>query len=297
MSIGDLQPRRDVGTTTNGESPRVSEYREYLPPVGLREHVLCFWTQSIRQSDKVYAHRVLPDACLDLVLFQGQPPAVIGPWTESFIAQLAPGTRITGVRFHPGKAAAILGLPASELINQEAALGDIWKVAMREPFARIGEFASFRARRFELEAALLRHLRNAAQSDATVGGAIRWLARNPNARIEELSALAGISSRQMQRRFSAAVGYGPKMFQSVLRFQRLLYLASNGIDRLSLANVAARVGYADQSHMNREVRRFSGKSPSELLSSAGSTLKLTDLVASNEETVDFAAWQFVAPLH
>src|SRR5580698_5741535 len=89
----------------------VSDYREYLPPVALREHVLCLWTQSIRDSRTVYAHRVLPDACVDLVFFQGQPPAVVGPWTEAFLTNLAPGTRITGVRFQPGKAAAVLGLP------------------------------------------------------------------------------------------------------------------------------------------------------------------------------------------
>src|SRR3984957_12969751 len=291
MSTGDSQRLHGARRAMEEKSPSVSEYREFLPPVALREHVLCFWTQSIQRSDCNYSHRVLPDACLDLVFFEGHSPAVIGPWTESFIAQLAPGTRITGVRFQPGRAAAILGLPASELINQEAALGDIWKVAMREPFARIGDFSSFRARRCELESALLRHLRNAVPSDATVSCAIRWLARNPSARIEELSTLAGISSRQMQRRFSEAVGYGPKMFQSVLRFQRLLYLASNGVGRLSLADLAARGGYADQSHMNREVRRFAGKSPGELLSSAGSTLKLTDLFGpkNGEESVDFAA--------
>src|SRR5579862_4757661 len=162
MSTGESQSLRDVDTTTKVQSPLVSEYREYLPPIALREHVLCLWTQSIQRSDAVYAHRVLPDACLDLVFFQGQPPAVIGPWTESFIAQLPPGTRITGVRFHPGKAASILGLPASELINQEAALADIWRATAREPFARIGELASFRARRSALESALMCHLRDAA---------------------------------------------------------------------------------------------------------------------------------------
>jgi AraC-like DNA-binding protein len=94
----------------------------------------------------------------------------------------------------------------------------------------------------------------------------------------------------MQRRFSAAVGYGPKMFQSVLRFQRLLYLANNGIGRLSLADLAARVGYADQSHMNREVLRFAGRPPRELLISAGCTLRLADfLVPSASEFADFAA--------
>src|ERR1700744_3818577 len=157
MSTGESQSRRDVRApardATKESRPCVSDYREFLPPVALREHVLCFWTQSIQSSKGIYAHRVLPDACVDLVFFQGQPPAVIGPWTESFVARLAPGTRITGVRFHPGKAAAILRLPASELINQEAALGEIWRPALREPFARVGESTSFRARRSALETA------------------------------------------------------------------------------------------------------------------------------------------------
>jgi AraC-like DNA-binding protein len=290
MDTGESQPLRDVDPTTKEKSPRVSEYREYLPPVALREHVLCLWTQSIRNSHAVYGHRVLPDACIDLVFLEGQSPAIIGPWTESFIAQLAPGTRITGVRFHPGKAAAILGLPASELINQEAALRDIWRTAACEPFAGIGELHSFRARRIALEAPLLRHLRNVETSDSSVTDAIGWIARRPGARIEELSHLAGISSRQMQRRFSAAVGYGPKMFQSVLRFQRLLLFASNSVRPPSLADLAARAGYADQSHMSREVRRFAGKSPGDLLSSAGCTLRLADfLVPTGVKAVDFAA--------
>lgn len=281
VSSSELQSRRDVRASARNaktEKPQlVSDYREYLPPVALRESVLCFWTQSMPRSEMTYAHRVLPDACVDLVFFQGQTPAVIGPWTEPFIVQLAPGTRITGVRFHPGKAAAVLGLPASELINQQAALDDIWKVAAREPFARVGELDTFRGSRFALEAALTRRRRDISPPDDVVAGAIRWLARHPGARIEELSSLAGISNRQLQRRFSAAVGYGPKMFQSVLRFQRLLYLAS--ASQSGLADLSVRAGYADQPHMTREVRRFARKSPGELLPCAGCTLKLADLVA------------------
>jgi AraC-like DNA-binding protein len=277
--------------TTKENLLRVSEYREYLPPTALREYILCFWTQSIQRSESVYSHRVLPDACVDLVFFQGQPPAVVGPWTETFVAQLAPGTKITGARFHPGKAAAILRMPASDLRNQQAGIRDIWGATAREPFASIGELPTFRASRAALEAAFLRHLSNVAPPDGTVTAAIDWIARRPSARIEELSQLAGISSRQMQRRFSAAVGYGPKMFQSILRFQRLLHFASNAFCESSLADLAARSGYADQSHMNREVRRFAGRSPSELLTSAGSTLKLANLLGScsGDDAVNFAA--------
>ena len=67
------------------------------------------------------------------------------------------------------------------------------------------------------------------------------------------------------------------MFQSVLRFQRLLYLAS--ASQSGLADLSVRAGYADQPHMTREVRRFARKSPGELLPCAGCTLKLADLVA------------------
>jgi hypothetical protein len=74
MSTGESQSLRDVDTTTKVQSPLVSEYREYLPPIALREHVLCLWTQSIQRSDAVYAHRVLPDACLDLVSFRVSLP-------------------------------------------------------------------------------------------------------------------------------------------------------------------------------------------------------------------------------
>jgi AraC-like DNA-binding protein len=271
MSNSDVRPRG-----------LVSDYREYLPAAALREHVLCLWTQSIGSSQPAYAHRVLPDACVDLVFFQGESPAVIGPWTEAFVADLAPGTRITGVRFQPGKAAAVLGLPACELTNRQEAVRDIWSAGARAPFAGVGEMATFRAARFALEDALLRHLRNVEAADSGVEAAVDWIARHPSARVEKLSEFAGISGRQMHRRFSAAVGYGPKTFQSILRFQRLLYLASTGAVDRGLADLASLAGYSDQSHMTREVRRFAGKSPRQLLPSASCTLKLADLVAGSE---------------
>jgi AraC-like DNA-binding protein len=286
MNIRDPQP----GNVQQPGRP-ASDYREFLPPVALREHVLCLWTQSTQLSQGIYAHRVLPDACVDLVFFQGQPPAVIGPWTESFVAQLTPGTRITGARFYPGKAAAVLGLPACELANQQAEIRNVWSAAAREPFAGVGEQATFRASIFALEAALLRHMRNVGPPDSTIGAAIRWIARHPSARVEQISKLAGISSRQMHRRFSDAIGYGPKMFQSVLRFQRLLYLADRSVGEHRLAELAADAGYADQSHMTREVRRFAGKSPSDLLPSAGCALKMADFLVpfAAHESVDSAA--------
>ena len=106
---------------------------------------------------------------------------------------------------------------------------------------------------------------------------IRWLARNPQGRIRLLSRWVGISERHLHRRFSAAVGYGPKTFQSVLRFQRLLKAARETGEEQSLAELATSVGYSDQAHMTREVQRLSNLRPSALLRSAQSTLQMSDL--------------------
>ena len=108
--------------------------------------------------------------------------------------------------------------------------------------------------------------------------AVRWIARNPRGRIDQLSEWLGISGRQLQRRFAAAVGYGPKQFQSVLRFQRLLGLASHTPVPRTLGQLSAAAGYADQAHMTREFQRFAGGVPSQMLRAADSALALSDLL-------------------
>ncbi|MGH9678551.1 MAG: helix-turn-helix domain-containing protein [Candidatus Acidiferrales bacterium] len=88
----------------------------------------------------------------------------------------------------------------------------------------------------------------------------------------------GVSSRQLQRRFTAAVGYGPKLFRSVLRFQRLLKHSGRTGPPRNLVGLSADAGYADQVHMTREVQRFSGSPPTQLLRSTESTLLLSELL-------------------
>jgi transcriptional regulator GlxA family with amidase domain len=92
--------------------------------------------------------------------------------------------------------------------------------------------------------------------------------------------LVDVGARRLRRRFAAAVGYGPKTFQRVLRLQRALRLAGgNARPRasLSLAMIAVAAGYADQAHMSRELRALTGRSPGALLPGCMSTLELSDL--------------------
>jgi AraC-like DNA-binding protein len=76
----------------------------------------------------------------------------------------------------------------------------------------------------------------------------------------------GVSERQARRRFVAAVGYGPRAYRRVARFQRFLALARRrGRADVGLARLAAEAGYADQAHLTREVVRLAGTTPGALL--------------------------------
>jgi AraC-like DNA-binding protein len=252
-----------------------SDYREFPVRPDLADNFLCFWTQSITGHQSAYAHRVLPDACVDIVLVDDNEPQIIGPWTNSYVVEFPARTKIVGARLHPGRVPYLLGVPAVELLNQSVPLAALWR-RQSDSFARVTDASTLTERRLALGHVLAARSSRATPHDPTIAASLHWLARNPNGRIEHLSQSLGISSRQLQRRFSSAVGYGPKMFQSVLRFQRLLHFAGNHAQQ-SLADLAARAGYSDQSHMTREVQRFAGCTPTALLPSAGCTLRMSDL--------------------
>jgi AraC-like DNA-binding protein len=265
-----------------------SDYREYAPPPGLADRVLCFWTQSIT-GDGQYAQRVLPDGCIDILFVNDRPPVVVGPWVEPFIAQFPFGTNILGARWRPGCAPALLGVPATELLNQQVELRDICSRSLSSSLERVSEKPNLDTRRSAFEAALLTLLPCVESSDRMLNASIQWLVRHPNGRIEKLSRLTGVSSRQLQRRFSAAVGYGPKAFQSIVRFQRVLHLAGGPIRRRSLVDLAASAGYADQAHMTREIHRFSGCRPTVLLESARCALQMSDFFQGATDDLGYTA--------
>jgi AraC-like DNA-binding protein len=231
-----------------------SLYEEYRPPSGLRDRVMCLWTQQVDSANGEHHHPVLPDGCVDIVWIGGAAPVVAGPATRRVTVALPAGTGLVGVRFRPGWAAASLGLPADELRDQEVPLAEIWRNA-----GALGD-----PRRLSID--LAQRLSGCAVPDPLIRWSVAWLAQHPASRIRDLARLTGAGERQLHRRFRQAVGYGPKTFQRIMRFQRLLSAASA---RRELASVAADLGYADQAHMCRDVLALAGQPMSDLFNTAG----------------------------
>src|SRR5262249_46091352 len=76
--------------------------------------------------------------------------------------------------------------------------------------------------------------------------------------VAALANLAGRSPFHFNRVFARSVGVTPHRYIVHLRLQRAIELVRDG--RSSLAEIAARTGFADQSHLSRWVRRVRGVS-------------------------------------
>ncbi|MFJ2578528.1 helix-turn-helix domain-containing protein [Kitasatospora aureofaciens] len=193
---------------------------------------------------------VLPDGCMDLLWTEGRL-LVAGPDTRAY----RPGPGLpgpwAGVRFYPGTAPALLGVPAHELRDRRVDLADLRPGAeVRRLTGRIDAAPDPAA---ALEELALRLAADARPADPLVRAVVATLAagRSVTATAERL----GLGERQLHRRSLAAFGYGPKTLARILRLQRALALARSGVP---FAETAARTGYADQAHLARDVRELAG---------------------------------------
>jgi AraC-like DNA-binding protein len=231
-------------------------YRELAPPPALRHALDCLWVRAVAPGEDA-AVRILPDACSDLVWRAGRGAWLAAPDTGPALAQMVPGAVIVGVRFAPGAGGPALRLALDEVRDMRVDLRELMRSADRRLHGGLEPAEALRRL-----AALAEELVGERPPDPSMREAVRVLGR-PGARVEALAGELGLSERQLLRRSRAAVGYGPKLLQRVLRFRRAL----RGLDAGGagdLARVAADAGYADQAHFSRDCARLSGLSPAAL---------------------------------
>jgi AraC-like DNA-binding protein len=121
-----------------------------------------------------------------------------------------------------------------------------------------------------IESNLLQRLgRSGETGGVDIAGLTRWIERmRGQVSVEELARAAGVSRQHLTRVFRHSVGVTPKIYCRLARFQATLGFFTDPYagagDRVDWAQVAAEGGYADQSHMIAEFRRFSSVTPEAL---------------------------------
>ena len=182
---------------------------------------------------------------------------VAGPDTRAHLAPIEVGTRLVGVRFVPGVASGVLGVPLDELRDQRVPLEVLWGHAAHDLADRMANDD----RPERVLVSTVRDRITEPPDPATAAIVHRVERATGRGLVARLADEVGMSSRHLQRRCLTVFGYGAKTLHEVLRFQRALQLARAGGP---LAHVAATVGYADQAHLARVSRRLAGVPVSEL---------------------------------
>jgi AraC-like DNA-binding protein len=231
--------------------------RELAPGVALRPWVECFWMRPAFDAAAGVTHRVLPDGCADILISLDDGTAsIVGTMTAPLLLTQRRSPAYLGIRFRPGRALSILGIPLRQVTDAMLPLRDAWganDLGEEVAAARVEE------RLAVIERTLLRRLaRNGAERDRRVELAVDRLLTS-NVSVDRAAHEANISRQHLRRRFLDHVGVGPKTFARVARFRRVV--SSLRALPPSWAAVAADFGYADQSHLIAEFQQLAGVTP------------------------------------
>jgi AraC-like DNA-binding protein len=230
----------------------------WAPRPRLARHVASVWAGRSARADLL-----LPEAAVDLV-WSGRGLFVRGADTRPHPVGSFPERTFVGLRFRPGAAPGVLGLCGAELADARVGISLLWgRAEMERLEAILAACATPRQAADVLEQAVESRLHEFPDTavEAVVGTLA--LARAP-VRVGLLADRLGYSERQLLRRCTAALGYGPKTLHRILRFQRFRLLAATRGDA-GLAELAAEAGYADQPHLTRECRGLAGETPAALV--------------------------------
>ena len=187
----------------------------------------------------------------------------------SLVAGFQPGhalTRFSGAQFAlqlyltPLGAYRILGIPGSALAWGVHDLEDVAPRLARSLPDRLASLPTWTERFAMVDEVLTGLADRGREPDPLVDWVWHQLqATGGRVQIADLVAKSGWSHRHVVARFRDHVGVPPKTAAKVLRFERAA--AAVASRKLSLAEVASRFGYADQSHLTRDFVRFAGNTP------------------------------------
>lgn len=186
---------------------------------------------------------------------------VAGPGLGSAGAVRARGENVecVQVRLSPVIACAVLGASPADVDGAVVSLGDLWGREASRIREQLGDVSSWQDRFALTDALLARRHQAGPPVDPEVAWAWHRIAVSRGLiRVDGLAAEVGWSRKRLWSRFRSQLGLPPKRAVKLVRFDHAAHrlVAGEGA-----AQVAADTGYADQSHLHRDVMAFTGATP------------------------------------
>jgi AraC-like DNA-binding protein len=270
------------------------DYQIYTPSAELGSFVKCFWSLEDTTASAPVRQRVVPDGCMEMIFNYGdlyqqffedgtsliQPRSFIFGQISRFI-EIAPtgNTGIIAARFFPGGLSPFIDLPVSLLENKavdiQALFGEKGKLLEQEVLSA----ATNTGRISLLERFLLSRLGESHAIDMITKECVDVIMQsNGQLDVAELAEKMQLHRRNIERKFSSAIGMSPKQLARIVRLQSTLKMLQQK-NFTSLTSLAYENGYYDQAHFIKDFKEFTGTSPKSFY--AGN-LQLASLFATAE---------------
>lgn len=284
-----------------GIIPRM-RYAERKPSSPLSSFVECFWTLE-SEAPSPQPERILPDGCVELILNFGAPFSqhdndhlklqprsfLVGQMTGPILISATGPVQLLGIRFHPGGTLPFLRLPLHEITDQVVDLGGLSGKLERELLSVTSHSPLLTDKVNAVEAFLTNQLLNTKDNSWLMMLAARIVDSGGLVAVDRLASDAGISSRQLERRFLREVGLGPKMLGRIIRFQQVFRAVDQS--NSAWAEVAIECGYYDQAHLIRDFNQFARQTPVVLFSNQSA---FTDWFTRKARKSDFYNTSFLS---
>ncbi len=164
---------------------------------------------------------------------------------------------------------SLLGVPAADLPVASWDARDLLGSEVDRAVDALHAAPDWAARYAVVADVLLRRARDVGRvgTPRTPSSEVRhaWglLTTRPDLGVGQVAREVGLSRRRLSSLISAEVGHPPKTVQRLARFDAARRLVTRShLTGISLASVAARTGYYDQSHLVHDFHEFAGLAPS-----------------------------------
>lgn len=252
------------------------EYKKYNPPPVLQQYVRYFWSFDSLQPDiPVFFIKSFADKYPRLIFQnlhefdsirtpQGEKMPLCylsGIDTKDTLALVGGSFSHFGVSFYPHALNAFFRIGADELVNE---MPDVSLLCNSRIQFKLETAKTHLDRVQILSKYLFEKIYRLRQPEPLINHIILSDAITEDIAIYELQKTYDVSERQLERKFKTAVGISPKKYQRIIRFEKSLQLLM-GAGYKSLASVAHRLNYTDQSHFIKDFKEFSGMTPYEFI--------------------------------
>lgn len=268
-----------------------TNHQEFVPSEELQKSIKCFWYDKIEYGKDSSNFEVVPDGYAEIIFYFGNElsifckdkpkslpsPFMMGLLNEPAIFTSTDALKIIGIRCYPWTVFDLLGLSSAkgkdgvqvfehpiaglQLTLNTLILGDKIKEAIEV-----------------VEQYFLTTQSQPGTKNLLYKAGAAMTAAKGNIPVSEVAAASHATVRTLERNFKQSSGYTVKDVSGLMRFEQVrnqLWLDPSS----NIASLAHEMGYTDQSHLNREFKRYSGTTPAVFARNARQKIADSDFVA------------------